>query len=398
MRNDTNHVTAVRGQALSSAPEMRSEAFRWFGRGIGLAIGVGVVLLLGLGLAMAVRVVVLVFIAVLLASALDPLVDRVRVRLPVGRGFTILLVYAVFFVGVLLLALLVIPGAIRQFDDLGRQLAPVLSDARAWALTIEPRALSTSLTALIDAAQHTLVRSVPDEPDPDDVIAIGLTVADIAISTVAVLAMVYFWLTGRARLQRFALALLPAPRRAGTREAWNEIEFRLGAWVRAQLILMGSIGIMTGIAYALIGLEGAVLLALIAALAEAIPLVGPALGAIPALVVAAATGQVETVLVVAIVYMAIQTIESNVLVPVVMRNTVGVPPFLTVAGVLAGAAIAGVLGALVAVPVVASAIVVLERSQARDTSVVLEPVGPEPHEPLAAPEPPPEAEAAEPAD
>jgi predicted PurR-regulated permease PerM len=357
---------------------MRSEAYHWFARGIGLALGVGLIVLLAMGVAMAVRVVVLVFIAVLLASALEPLVDRLRARLPVGRGLTILLVYAVFFVAVLALAFLVIPGAIRQFDDLGRQLGPVLADARRWAETIEPRALSTSLTALINAFQQTVVpRAEPEVPDPDDVIAIGLTVADFAISVTAILAMVYFWLTGRARLQRFTMALLPENRREGTRDAWNEIEFRLGAWVRAQLILMGSIGIMTGIAYAVIGLEGAVLLAVIAALAEAIPLVGPALGAIPALVVAAATGQIETVLLVAVVYAAIQTIESNILVPIVMRNTVGVPPFLVVAGVLAGAAIGGVAGAIVAIPLVASVLVVLSRTQVRESAISLEPTNAE---------------------
>ncbi|HVM31169.1 MAG TPA: AI-2E family transporter [Candidatus Limnocylindrales bacterium] len=374
---------------------MRGEAYRWFARGIGLALGVGLIVLLALGLGMAARVAVLVFIAILLASALDPLVDRLRARLPVGRGVVVLLVYAVFFIIVLLLAFLIVPGAIAQFGDLGQKLAPLLADARAWAATIEPRALSQSLRAVITAVEQTVARPVPDEPDADDIIAIGLTVADIAISVAAVLAMVYFWLTGRARLQRFALAMLPEDRRAGTREAWNEVEFRLGAWVRAQLILMGSIGLMTGVAYAVIGLEGAVLLAVIAALAEAIPLVGPALGAIPALVVAATTGSIETVLLVAVVYAAIQTVESNVLVPIVMRNTVGVPPFMVVAGVLAGAAIAGVVGAVVAVPLVAAVIVVLSRIQARQSVVLLEPAGVEEPGPFERSEPP-EVEAAGP--
>jgi predicted PurR-regulated permease PerM len=363
---------------------VRSEAFRWFARGIGLAVGAGLVVLLAYGVAMAVRVVVLVFIAILFASALEPLIERLRARLRIRRGLTVLLVYAVFFVAVLGLAFLVIPGAIAQFDDLGRQLAPLLADARQWAATIQPRALSTSLTAVINALQQTLSPRAPDEPDPDDVIALGLTVADVAISTAAVLAMVYFWLTGRARIQRFGLALVPEHRRGGIREAWNEIEFRLGSWVRAQLILMASIGVMTGIAYTLIGLEGAVFLAVVAALAEAIPLVGPALGAIPALAVAAMTGQVETVILVAVAYAAIQTFETNVLVPVVMKNTVGVPPFLVVAGILAGAAIGGVVGALVAVPLTAALIVVLERTQARESAVVLEPQGvelPGPFEP-----------------
>ena len=75
-------------------------------------------------------------------------------------------------------------------------------------------------------------------------------------------------------------------RRAGLRDAWNEIEARLGLWVRGQLILMASIGVATGIAYTLIGLPAALLLALVAALAEVIPIVGPLIGAIPAVLVA----------------------------------------------------------------------------------------------------------------
>lgn len=352
---------------------MRADAFRWFARGVGLATGALLVLVIATGIAMATRVLVLVFLAILFAAALEPLIDKMRARLPIGRGFSVLLVYAAFFVIVVGLALLVVPGAINQFNDLGTKLAPLLEEARAWAASIEPRGLSLSLTALIDAVSDQLTPRTPETPDPDTVVEIGLTAAEIALSMMAVLAMVYFWLTGRARLQRFALALLPDTRRAGTREAWNEIELRLGAWVRAQLILMGSIGLLTGVAYLAIGLEGPLLLALIAALAAAVPLVGPALGAVPALVVAALTGDIEIVLLVAVVYVAIQTLESNVFVPIVMKNTVGVPPFLVVAGVLAGAAIGGIIGALVAVPLTAALIVILERLQARETSVPLEP-------------------------
>ena len=351
---------------------MRSEAYQWMIRGIGLALGVAVVAIILLGFALAGRVVVLVFIALLLASGLQPVVDAVRSRTPIPRGATVLIVYAVFFLLVVALALLVVPGALAQFNDVGTSLLPVLDNARAWAAGIEPQGLSASLTAIIDELQEAISPRVPANPDPDTVIEVGITVADLAISLASVLAMVFFWLTERARLQRFALALLPADRRAGLREAWNEIELRLGSWVRGQLILMGSVGIATTVAYFLIGLEGPILLGLIAALAEAIPLIGPLLGGIPALIVAAATGRLEIVLIVVVVYVAIQTVESNVLIPLVMRNTIGIPPFLVIASILAGGTIAGVVGAMMAVPVAASLLVVLERLQARDMRVPLD--------------------------
>jgi predicted PurR-regulated permease PerM len=361
---------------------VRAESFLWFIRGIGLAFGAAVTVAAIYGLLLSARVVVLVFIALLLASGLGPLIDRVRARSRLGRGATLLLVYAGFFSLVAVVALLVIPGAVAQFGELGERITPLLASTREWAQTVEPRALSVSLVGLIDTLQRILVPTGASAPGPDQLIALGLTFAEIVISTIAVLTMVYFWLTERARLQRFFLALLPADKRGGARDAWNEMEFRLGGWVRGQLILMGSVGVATTIAYLLINLEGALLLGLIAALAEAIPLVGPALGAVPALIVAAMTGRIEVVILVAVVYVVIQIVEGNILVPVVMRNTIGVPPFLVVVSILAGAAIAGVSGALLSVPLAAALLVVVERLQARRETVPLAPAQPVTGEPV----------------
>ena len=351
---------------------MRADAFRWFVRGTGFAVGLALVAALAGGLVLAAKVLVLVVIAVLLGSGLEPFVGVIRARVNLGRGTTILIVYACFFLIVLGLLLLVVPAAVNQFRDLGLRLAPIFADARTWAAGVEPRALADSLVEIIDLLQES-VRPAAGTPDPELVIEAGVTVADLAISVVSVLALVYFWLTEHARLQRFALALVPRDRRAGAREAWNEIETRLGSWVRGQLILMGTMGVLTGAAYWALGLEGALLLGVIAGLAEAIPIVGPVLGAIPALVVAALTGRPELVAVVALVYVVIQLVEGNVLVPLVMRNTVGIPPFLVLTSVLAGAAIGGIIGALLAAPVTAALMVVLERMQARASPVPLEP-------------------------
>jgi predicted PurR-regulated permease PerM len=366
---------------------VRTEAFRWFVRGIGLAFGAALAAGVVYVLLTSAGVLVLVFVALLLAAGLEPLIDRVRTRTPLGRGATLLLVYAVFFVSVVGLLLLVVPSAINQFNDLGPRLTPLLDDAREWARTIEPNALSSGLIGLINTVQEVLVPSGSEVPEPDALIALGITFAEAVISVISILALVYFWLTERARMQRFVLNLLPADRRAGAREAWNEIEVRLGSWIRGQLIIMGSVGLFTTIAYFFIGLEGALLLGVIAALAEAIPLIGPALGAVPALLVAALTGSLETVLIVAVVYFVIQVIEGNVLIPLVMRNTIGVPPFLVIASILAGAAIAGIPGALISVPLVAALLVVVERLQAREAPIPLSPQQPSPEVSEVVPDP-----------
>jgi predicted PurR-regulated permease PerM len=258
-----------------------------------------------------------------------------------------------------------VPAAIGQFNEILAELPPLVDRARHWAATLQPAGLGASIRALIDAANDLLS---PKPPDPNAVVRVGLTVVEAVVSVVTLLAIVYFWLVEHARLQRFALAFLPAERRAGARDAWNEIENRLGLWVRGQLILMASIGLATGTAYFLLGVPSALLLGLIAALTEAIPIVGPLLGAVPAVLVAA-TVSPQLALAVTVVYVVLQFVEGNVLVPLVMRNTIGLSPFLVLVSLLVGGAAGGIVGALFAVPVGAAALVVLERLQARRVPV-----------------------------
>jgi predicted PurR-regulated permease PerM len=184
--------------------------------------------------------------------------------------------------------------------------------------------------------------------------------------------IVFLWLVERPRLQRYVLAFLPPNARGGARSVWNDVEIRLGLWVRGQLTLMATMGAMTGIVYSLLGVPGALLLALIAAITEAIPIIGPLLGAIPAVLVAA-TVSPELALIVAGLYVVIQFVEGNVLVPIVMRHAVGISPLLVLVSLLIGAAAGGFVGAFLAVPIAASLEIALQRLQAREEPVAQDP-------------------------
>ncbi len=242
---------------------MRSEAWVWFVRGLGFALAVALVVGVTAGVVAAGKVVVLVIISILLAAGLEPGIGWLRGRTGLGRSATILLVYAGFFMLASGLAFLVIPAAINQFNELGIRLPPLLDNVRAWAQGLRPAALGDSIEAIVDTVSDTLAPA-GGAPDPSEIIEAGVTVADLIISIITVLTLVFFWLTGHQRLQRFGLAFLPAERRAGARQAWNEVENRLGLWVRGQLILMGTVFAATTVAYFLLGLEGALLLGLIA--------------------------------------------------------------------------------------------------------------------------------------
>lgn len=349
---------------------MRSETLSWAARGAGLAVGVGLVLVLASLMVAAREIVLLVFLAVLLGAALEPVVATIRARTGIGRGFSILVVYAAFIAGVVAIAVFIVPAAVVQLGAALSRLPKFLDQVRAWSAHLRPEALAEGIGSLLDAVEAPFLPGPP--PTPESVLEVSLLVGQVAAALVTLLALVFFWLTERSRLQRYALAFMPSDRRAGIRDAWNEVEARLGLWVRGQLILMATIGVATGIAYSLLGLPAALLLALIAALAEIIPILGPFIGAAPAVLVATTISPEVVVLTIGIM-IVLHFIEGNVLVPMVMRNSVGLSPFLILASLLAGGAVAGVLGAIVAVPVVAGITVVLERLQDRETPVPIDP-------------------------
>jgi predicted PurR-regulated permease PerM len=362
---------------------MRADDLAWFRRAAAATAGAVAVLAVAWIAIQASGVLLLVFLSILLASGLEPIIDRLRSRLPTGRFGTIMLVFGAFLATVVIVAVLLVPEAVRQFQRIADRLPTFLGDARQWAATIRPAFIGDVVTTVIDEAGGAAAS--PVEADPKTLVTVSITMVEAVAAVVTVLTIVILWLVERARLQRYVLAFLPAHRRGGAREAWNDIEIQLGMWVRGQLTLMAAIGVTTGIAYTLLGLPAPLLLALIAAVCEAIPIVGPFLGAVPAVLVAL-TVSPQTALVVVVLYVIIQLIEGNVLVPWVMRNAVGLPPILVVVSLLVGAAVAGLPGALVAVPIAAAIVVVLERLQSRrvpvapDTPAATEPaVTPEPH-------------------
>jgi predicted PurR-regulated permease PerM len=348
-----------------SSKQPAPDATRWIQRGMALTVGGLVILALVWVALQAASILVLVFLAVLLGAGLEPVVGWLRAHLAVGRTAGILLAYGAFLASVVVIAFVVVPTALNQLTLLARDLPALLDKARSWAQELRPTVLASTVTALLDAAQRNLNQIAPN---PDDVVEAGLTVAEAVVSLVTLLTLVFFWLTEHARLQRYALAFVPEDRRAGAREAWNEVESRLGLWVRGQLTVMGSVGLLTGVTYTVLGLPSPLLLAIIAGIAEAVPLAGPTLGAIPAVLVAA-TVSPELALIVVLAYIVIQFVEGNLLVPIIMKNTIGLSPFLILVSILIGAAVGGIVGALLAVPVAAAAEVILERLQARHEPV-----------------------------
>ena len=177
---------------------------------------------------------------------------------------------------------------------------------------------------------------------------------------VAVLAMAFYWTMDRHRITYQFVVRLPAARRDGARELIAELETKVGAFIRGQLILCTLIGALSLVAFFLIGLPYALALAVVAFVFEAIPMVGPALTALVAGLVAASIGPDKLAWTLA-AGLLIQTAENNIIVPRVMDKTVGVHPIVTLLAITAFSLLFGFVGALLAIPLAAMIQVLMDR-------------------------------------
>jgi predicted PurR-regulated permease PerM len=179
-------------------------------------------------------------------------------------------------------------------------------------------------------------------------------------SITATLLLAFYWTIEGSRLKQAMLFLLPVERRDAGRELVADVEAKLGQYVVGQALLMLVVGAMSFVAYLLIRLPYALVLAIIAGILEAVPLIGPGLGAIPAALVAYADEPTKVIWVL-VATLVIQQIENNLLVPRIMSRTVGVNPLVTLLAFIALGSLFGIAGAIAAIPIAAVAQLLLNR-------------------------------------
>lgn len=294
------------------------------------------------------NVLFLIFVSLLVATGIEPLVNKLRQRGPFNRSTGILFIYTLIFGVIGLVLYLSIPPLISE----GQNLVVVFSDPQKIKDTISHIGTGFIRDALNTAYENagSILQSIILN---SQAISIGLSLFEIVFSTATVFVIAFYWLTEKRNIKRFVFSLMKKENRHRANSIWENVENKLGAWMRGQLILMLFIGVLAGIGYTIMGLRFAFALAVFAGLAELIPIIGPFLGGAPAVLIALT--QDLTLAIIVIVYIVIlQLVEGNVLVPRIMERAVGVSPLTVIIGILIGSTLAGIGGALLAVPVAAA--------------------------------------------
>jgi predicted PurR-regulated permease PerM len=292
----------------------------------------------------------LLLIGILLATAIDPLARRLR-QVGLNRPASILSVYLLIFAIIGGLISFIIPPIVAQGTDFATNL-PRVADH------LEQRYANSDVSWVRNAAHGGAEKLRQLSDNPPDVTGVlkdqGLNVVSSVFGTllsiVTVLLISFYWLTERTLIRRALLGFVPIPRRMRVNDIWTHIETKLGLWFRAQLVLCGIIGASCALGYGLLGLQYWPLLALIAGATEIIPILGPWVGGVPAVLVALTDGPVKAIIV-AVFIIVLQQVEGNILVPRIQGDAVGLTPLTVILAILAGTKLAGPIGGILAVPI-----------------------------------------------
>ncbi|MAG59582.1 hypothetical protein CMO96_02215 [Candidatus Woesebacteria bacterium] len=281
------------------------------------------------------------FVALLLMTALNPWVDTLS-KLGVPRGLAILAVY-ILLISILAAGLTsIIPPLVEQTTNLVNSLPMLFEEVAVWLESVG-----------LSGVDGTLIASQVSQLDtlPANLLKVIVSVFSNIVAVFMSLVVTFYLLLERKNLNKYLLVLFGEGGEKDAKRFVDRLEERLGGWVRGELALMFIVGVVTYIGLILLGIPYALPLAILAGLLEIIPGVGPFISAVPA-VLLSLTISPAMALAVAALYFLVQQVENSVIVPKVMQTVVGVNPLVTIIVIIVGLKLAGVLGALLAVPIV----------------------------------------------
>lgn len=322
---------------------------------------VGVVLALALAWELR-ELIVVVFLAALVAAGLHGPVMALEQR-GLARVWAVVLTYAALVAVLVLVILLIFPPLVQQAVQLAEDLPDLLGRLRTSAIDVisgfaGPGAGERVIDSITQGAQQLA-------PQLTSLLSVPLTALGVLVNAVVIFVLSALMLLERDAARDWVLQFLDPDDGEMLEDVSRRALDKLGAYVRGQLLLMTVIGVGTAIGMVLIGLftSGSPLpflfpLALLAFVTEAIPMVGPFISGVPIAIVAFLESPLTGILM-AIWLVALQQLEGLVLVPVVQSRAVSLSPMVVLVAVLAGGSLAGIVGAIIAIPVVAVGDVVL---------------------------------------
>jgi predicted PurR-regulated permease PerM len=304
--------------------------------------------------------VMLVYVSALIAMGFSPLVKLIERPRPgigrrrVPRWLAILVIYASIVAAVVLLGLMIIPPLVAQAESLWARLPNEFNRLQAFFIRHK---LMTHPVTLEEAVQNAPAGS-GENAVGTVLVAISSLIGGV-FGLITILILTFYLLIEAGSMFEYIVRFVPAGRRDDLAVAARQAVAKVSAWLRAQIVLAGVMGTFSAVGLVLMGVPYFYVIALIAAIGETIPIVGPVIGGITAVGVAI-TVSAKLALMVGAYFLVLHQLEANILVPKIMERNVGVSPVAVMIALLIGGALLGLVGAILAIPTVAILSVVVE--------------------------------------
>jgi predicted PurR-regulated permease PerM len=307
--------------------------------------------------------VLLFLTAIILASAMEPFV-KVMEKIKFPRILSVSIVYIIFISLIFWLSVLFVPALIEQINNFIKQLPVYVESLNTWLDTkVESGGVLASIVEeLRNRAQDSLANvselSVKSSAIKTNVNIFGGTILGIfggLLNFALVLVFSFYLAIQDHGIDNFLKIITPVKYTKYSLNLWKRTQRKISLWMQGQLFLAFIIGLITYLGLIIFfDFEHSLLLAVIAGLMELIPIAGPFLAAIPAMIIALITGGWSLVGGVAIFYLVIQMIENQIIYPLVVNKVVGVPSIIVILSVIIGVQLFGFLGAILAIPISAA--------------------------------------------
>lgn len=291
------------------------------------------------------NLIAVIYISFIVAATLHPIALILQRRMP--RIVALLIIYLLLASAVILLGVLIFPPLAIQLGSFLALLpertgtiSELIDSVDYW---LSRAGVPINLASLADQARSELVGLAVQ------LVQVPVLLYEATASAFAIVALSFYWLLDRDQLIDALLSFAPEGRRGRARIIYLRSELLLGAFVRGLAIASIILGIVTYLGLLILGVPFPLLLAIVAAMLEVIPIVGPTVAAIP-IVGIALSQSFGLGLITLVFWIGVQVLEGNLMTPIIQRHTVRLPPFVVIVSLLIGGALLGILGALLAIP------------------------------------------------
>jgi len=307
-----------------------------------------ILILLGIWFLYIIRdVVAILFIAIIITSAIEPIVSWMnQKRIPRSLGVSI--IYILLFVVIGSIVYFLIPPFASQFQDLSQNFPSYVEKLAGFFRGIEKFGQSHNLSF----TEQNFLQGVSDNITRYSLNIFSTTIGVFSgfISVLVIMSLTFYMSVKKDGMKSFIIAVTPSKYQDYAVSAVERIKIKIGRWMQGQLFLMFVIFALDFAALYFLNVPYALILAILGGLLEIIPYLGPIISAVPAILLGFLVSPLTGVLV-AIVYIVIQQIESHVITPQIMKKVLGLNPIVVILALIVGAKIGGVLGAILSVPI-----------------------------------------------